>query len=169
MSILKRLFGNSNKSEKRLDLDKLLTSDNINNSIIEIDKFICEQCNYGDNIEKLTEQQRNFYYNQNLEREVNNGGFKQYFYNSSGDFAHETVESLNLIRAAKTASILQRAIDQFPDRTVQKDRIERQTTLESIEQSAAEVWEELDQIFFNYEDNLNALNIEYVRLNKGKF
>jgi hypothetical protein len=169
MSILKRLFGNSNKSDKKLDLEKLLTSDNINNSIIAIDNFICELCNYGDNIEKLTEQQRNFYYNQNLEREVNNGGFRQYFYNSSGDFALETIESLNLIWATKTAAILQKAIDQFPGKIVQKDRIERRATLENIKLSADEVWEELDQMFFTYEDNLNALNIAYVRLNKGKF
>ena len=174
MSIFKNFFGSSDKSDensrdKKLDLDKLLSSDNKNNSIIEIDNFICELCAWGESLDTLTEQQKNFFFNQNLEREVNNGGFKQYFSNSSGDFAHETIDSLRIIGAEKTAAILQKAIDQFPGKTVLKDRIARQAVLERIEETADEVWEELDQIFFTYEDNLNELNIEYVRLNKDKF
>ena len=174
MSIFNKLFGGSDKSdnnseEKKLDLDKLLTSDNKNNSIIEIDNFISELCVWGENPEKLTEQQKNFFYNQNLEREVNNGGFNQYFYNSSGDFAHETIKSLKLIGADKTADKLQKAIDQFPDKTVPKDRTERQVILEKIEEKSNEIWEELDQKFFVYEDDLNTLNIEYIRQNKNNF
>jgi len=174
MSIFNKLFGGSDKSDnnsevKKLDLDKLLASDNKNNSIIEIDNFICELCAWGENLEKLTEPQKNFFFNQNLEREVNNGGFNQYFYNSSGDFAHETIKSLKIIRADKTADKLQKAIDQFPDKTVPKDRIKRQVVLEKIEETANEIWEELDQKFFVYEDDLNTLNIEYIRQNKNNF
>jgi hypothetical protein len=68
----------SNKSEnysrdKKLDIEKLLSSNDINNSIVEFDDFISELCVWGDNLEKLTVPQKNFYYNQNLEREINNG------------------------------------------------------------------------------------------------
>ena len=83
MSIFKKIFGGSDKtgnnsSGKKPDIEKLLAYDNINKSIIELDTFICELCAWGDNLEKLTEQQKIFFYNQNLEREVNNGGFNQY-------------------------------------------------------------------------------------------
>ncbi|HMG15984.1 MAG TPA: DMP19 family protein [Saprospiraceae bacterium] len=174
MSIFKKLFGCSDKSDnksgnKKLDLEKLLLSEDINNCIIEIDNYICDLCSNGDEIDKLTEPQKQFYYNQCLEREINNGGFNQYFLNSSGDFAHQTVQSLRTIRANTTADILQKAIDQFPDKKVPQDKTERQEILEQIQDSADPLWEELDQKIFSYEDDLNTLNIEYIRQFKDKF
>jgi len=154
---------------KKIDIDKILASDNVNKSIIEIDNFVCELCSWGDEMDKLTEPQRFFYFNQNLEREVNNGGFEQYFFNSSGDFSHETLISLKVIGANKTAGILQEAINQFPNQSVPKDREERQAVLEEIGERANDIFDMLDQRFFSYEDDLNALNINYVRENKDKF
>jgi hypothetical protein len=150
-------------------LDVLLSSDDSNKSIIELDNFIGKLCDYGDDYSKLTDQQKLFYLNQNLEREINNGGFNQYFCNSSGDNAHETILSLKAIGADKTADILQKAIDQFPNKSVPKDRDERTELVEQIEDTANEVWEELDEMFFEYEDDLNTLNIEYVKKNKDFF
>jgi len=174
MSIFKKIFGGSDKSEtnswdKKIDLEKLLSSDDINGSIIELDNFIGELCSYGDDMDKLTEQQKQFYYNQCLEREINNGGFNQYFFNSSGDFANKTVQSLQTIGANKTADILQKAIDQFPNSNVPEERTERQEILDQIQETADLVWEELDQKFFTYEDDLNTLNIEFVKKHKDKF
>jgi hypothetical protein len=151
------------------NLEGLLNSDDTNSSIIDLDNFIGELCDYGDNMDVLSEPQKNFYLNQNLEREINNGGFNQYFINPSGDYAHETIHSLKLIGANRTNEILEKAIDQFPDKIVPKDRDERVEIVEEIEETANEVWEELDQKFFEYVDDLNALNIEYVRQNKEHF
>jgi hypothetical protein len=174
LSIIKKLFGGSDKSDqnsenKKIDLEKLLSSVDINGSIIELDNYIGDFCSYGDEMDKLTEQQKQFYYNQCLEREINNGGFNQYFLNSSGDFAHKTVQSLQTIGANKTAVILQKAIDQFPNSNVPEERTKRQEILEQIQETADVVWEDLDQKFFSYEDDLNTLNIEFVRKNKDKF
>ena len=155
---------------KNIDnLDSLLSSDNLNVSVIELDNFICELCEWGDNMDTLTEAQKNLYYNQNLEREVNNGGFNQYFINSSGDFAHETINSLRTIGANHTADILQSAIDQFPDKKVPRDRDARIDLVGQIEETANEKWEELDQKFFEYKDDLNSLNIEYVKKHRTEF
>ena len=151
------------------NLDGLLIAENVNNSIIELDNFICELCRWGDDMENLTDAQRTFYYNQNLEREVNNGGFNQYFINSSGDFAHETINSLKIIGANRTADILQSAIDQFPDKKVPSDRDERIELVAQVEETANEKWEDLDQKFFEYKDNLNSLNIEYVKKYRTEF
>lgn len=174
MSIFKKIFGGSDKSEnnlenKMLDLEKLLSSDDINSSVIELDNFIGELCSYGDEMEKLTESQKQFYYNQCLEREINNGGFNQYFFNSSGDFAHLTVQSLQTIGANKTADVLQKAIDQFPAQKVPQDRTVRQNILEKIQEAADPIWEDLDQKFYTYEDDLNTLNIQFIRNHKDKF
>lgn len=151
------------------NLDSLLSSDNLNGSVIELDNFICELCEWGNNMDALTEAQKTFYYNQNLEREINNGGFNQYFINSSGDFAHETINSLRTIGANHTAEILQSAIDQFPDKKVPLDRDKRTELVGQIEDTANEKWEGLDQMFFEYKDDLNSLNIEYVKKHRTEF
>ena len=147
------------------NLDDLLNSEDTNRSVIELDEFI-SGLPKG---EQMTEPQKLFNYNQDLEREVNNGGFSQFFLNTSGDNAHETVLSLKAISADKTADILQKAIDQFPEKTVPKDRDKRTRIVNEIEETAEEVWNDLDQKFFKYEDDLNALNIEYVRNHKEFF
>jgi hypothetical protein len=174
MSIFSKLFSKSERFEKTSDkkefnLEKLLSDENKNNSIIEIDNFICELCDWGHNIDNLNKHQKNFFFNQNIEREVNNGGFNQFFLNSSGNYAHETIDSLKIVGAEKTANILQLAIDQFPDKKVPKNSTDRQKTVENILVVATEVWEELDQTFFDYNDNLNDLNIDYIKANKADF
>jgi hypothetical protein len=79
------------------NLSTLLSSGNLNNAIIEIDNHICALCEWGEKLDNLTDQQRNFYYNQELEREVNNGGFLQYFFNPSGQLCaqNDTVIEVN--------------------------------------------------------------------------
>ena len=154
----------------RIDnLETLLSSDDTNGSIIELDNFIGDLCSYGDDMDSLTEPQKQFYYNQCLEREINNGGFNQYFINSSGDFAHQTIQSLTAIGATTTAYILQKAIDQFPDKKVPQDRSERIELVEQIEETANEAWEELDGKFFEYVDDLNTLNLNFIRQHKADF
>lgn len=151
------------------NLEILLSSDDTNGSIIELDNFIGDLCSYGDDMDKLTEPQKQFYYNQCLEREIINGGFNQYFINSSGDYAHQTIQSLIAIGAITTAGILQKAIDQFPDKKVPQGRDERIELVEQIEETANEVWEELDEKFFEYADDLNTLNLNFVRQHKADF
>ena len=139
------------------NLDDLLDSADVNSSVIELDNFIGEVCEYGVEMDKLTNQQKVFYLNQTLEREVNNGGFDLYFTNSGGDNAHETILSLKAIGANKTAEILQKAIDLVL------------LLIEKAEEVPGDVWDELDEEFFQYQDDLNTLNIEYVKNNRDYF
>lgn len=157
------------KKKNKMDIDQLLESKDINNFIIELDNYISELCDNGENMDRLTEAQKVFYYNQNIENEVNDGGFNQYFFNSSGNNALEIVESLKIIGAYKTASIVQRAVNQFPNSKIPKDRAERIALLQQIESIANHKWEELEQEFYKYEDDLNKLNIEFIKKNKKDF
>jgi hypothetical protein len=45
-----------------------------------------------------------------LESEVNNGGFHQFFLNSSGEYVPETLRALNAIGAVTTRDLLERAV-----------------------------------------------------------
>ena len=44
-----------------------------------------------------------------LHQQVFNGGFHQYFFNGYGVFAYDTIKSLNIIGATKSAALLQKA------------------------------------------------------------
>jgi len=154
---------------KKIDFQKLIQGENINDIIIEIDNYICTLCEWGDEMGNLSNAQKFFYYNQNLEREINNGGFSQYFFNSTGDYAHETVDSLIAINANHTAKILKKAIAQFPENKVPKNSNLREEIIEKIEEEANIMWEELENDFFKYEDNLNELNLKFVKENLNSF
>jgi hypothetical protein len=176
--IIKRLLSSEKPStnpqtissnHKKPDIELLLASPNLNSSIIELDDYICALCEWGDNLSALSNPQKVFYFNQELEREINNGGFDQYFHNTSGNYANDTIETLKLIGAIKTAKILQAAIEIFPDKKVPVNRNLRQNVMEDIEDTNKEHWNKLDQQFFKYEDDLNTLNIEFVRKNKQYF
>ena len=92
----------------------------------------------------------------NLEMEVNNGGFDQFFFNSAGDNANKTVEALKRIGAFHTSNIVQNAINRFPNNIVPKDRYERQNILEKISPDC-EAFEVEDKQFYEYQDNLSSL------------
>lgn len=145
------------------DIERLLKTTEINTAIIELDNYIADYCSYGQELNYLTDQQKTFFFNQELEREVNNGGFHQYFLNSSGAYAHETLASLESIGAELTAGILLMAINCFPEGKVPKDDEQRRKLLTEMSADHLHTLERMDQTFFCYEENLNELNIAYVR------
>jgi hypothetical protein len=151
------------------NLETLLSAENLNDSIIEIFDYIVSLYKEDELVEKLSEPQRNFYFNQCWEIEVNNGGISQYFFNKSGRYAHQTVETLKLIGASNSAKILQKAIDKFPRKTVPQDDEKRQEILEKLEDKNDEIWEKLEDKFYEYPDDLNQLNIDYIINNKNSF
>jgi len=169
MSFLDQIFGSDKQGNKKLNISKLINSDNINESINKIDNYICTVCESGDKLDALTDPQKVFFYIQNLAREIKKGGFSQFYLNSSGDSAHEIYDSLRIIGAYKTANMVMSANDQFPGKAVPKDSSERQKLLEQVQDSANEVWKELDQKFLSQEEDLNAFNIEFIRKNKDFF
>lgn len=155
--------------ERIQHLQELLDAPNSNNSIIELDNFIGEACGYGEHFERLSPAQRSFYLNQCLEREVNNGGFEQFFGNSSGAHAHETIASLQEIGAKHTAGLLIEAIAEFPGSIVPKDDAARAELIEALTAHSSGNWNALDQEFFKYSDDLNELNIAFVKKNRHQF
>ena len=95
-----------------------------------------------------------------VETEVNNGGFNQFFLNSAGDRASATAAALRSIGAERMASIVDRATSSFPDGPP-ADRSVRQSLLEEIDPDAV-LFEELDQEFYSYPDDLSGLLYGFV-------
>ncbi|MBQ9839231.1 MAG: DMP19 family protein [Oscillospiraceae bacterium] len=129
------------------------------NFVVDMCNTICKKCEYGDDIEKLNEHERIFYVTQILEQEVNNGGFSQFFFNSSGDFSNELVDAFTKIGAIKTAEICKKAVEIF-NGNVPTDRVEREKLLIDLE--CDDVLRECDDAFYDYADNLEELNYAYI-------
>ncbi len=151
------------------NIDTIWSISDKNKFLIAMNGWLCRKCNYGEDIGKLSDEERVFYFNTQLESEVNNGGFSQFFYNSSGDFANETLNSLNAIGAVQTASIYKKALLALGS-VLPKDRDKREELLDKILTDAVgEILNECDAEFFQYTDNLEALNYQYIINNKEKF
>ena len=96
-----------------------------------------------------------------LEAEVNNGGFNQYFWNSAGDDAALSLQSLNKIGATKTAELLKRAIDVAFSGSLPLTRDDRQKQLEIDEDKKIEALGELDDRFYEYQENFYKMLNEF--------
>ena len=97
-----------------------------------------------------------------LEADVNNGGFNQYYWNSSGELANEVVTSLVEIGAIETASIVKSANANFPNSDPPKDRKVRQDILEMLEESGTLKLDSLDDEFYEYPCDLLELMYQYI-------
>jgi hypothetical protein len=137
--------------------------------IIEIDERLNEISDYGKNLSKLNSSQQVILIVENLEREINNGGFNQFYFNSSGNHAQITVEYLRKIGADKTAELVEKANLEWPNNRVPTDRTERQAILEQIENKAVQVWEDCDQLFYKYDDDIAGLLMKFINANRTDF
>lgn len=150
-------------------LNKIWSIGDTNERLIALSEYVAEKCQFGIKMEKLSHPERVFFITQNVEIEVNNGGFSQFFYNSTGDFSAETVQAFLAIGAEKTAAICQRALDAV-GQPLPVNRAERIELLEKIESGAlAEALDSCDNAFYSCEEDLNALTDAYVMKNKADF
>ncbi len=94
--------------------------------------------------------------------EVNNGGFNQYFYNSSGDHSADAIEALNNIGAIQTKELLQDAINKFPNSNVPSNRDERIKILNKIDPDNS-IFNDLDSRFYDLSEDLENLTIQYIK------
>lgn len=101
-----------------------------------------------------------------MEREVGNGGFNQFFFNSSNEYAHELVATLREIGIPDIADIAERALRAIgakPD-----------WTCDDFEEASVDpdepIMEELntcDSAYYNTEDGIANTLFEYIKRNKN--
>lgn len=164
--ILSFFFFKSNSQEK-LSLESILKLEP-DEIIMKIDDYINKLSKYGDNIESLNPFQKSFFLIENFEKEINNGGFNQFYFNSSGNYSLETVDALYKIGAKKTAKIVEIANSKFPNKLVPKNWEERQNVSIIIDENI-ELWNEQDKAFYKSEENITELLIQFIIKNKTDF
>ena len=160
---------NDFKSLLETDFDEIWNIDIKNNMLIALNSWICRKSNYGENIGILSDAERVIYLVMTLESEVNNGGFSQFLYNSSGNFANETASALRSIGADVMAEICDRVLAEFAGE-VPKDCDEREAMLDNIfTDEISEVLSQCDSDFYVYPDDLVELCYHFVIKNKAHF
>lgn len=97
-----------------------------------------------------------------LEQEVNNGGFNQYFFNSSGELALLTLVSLEKVKATKTKGLLEEAIQVAFNGDIPNDWNKRQEKLLTLDESQTSRLHALDQEFYKYKDNITQMVNDYL-------
>ena len=150
-----------------MKIEEILKLQNEEEIILKIGELIWEKLQFDfDNLSELDEVEKTFIYIDILEEQVNNGGFDQFFFNSSGDFTYEILDAYKNIGANKTAKIIYDAIQAFPKLPISKDTQTRRNIMEDLSDEISEKWNKLDDKFYEYEENIMSYVIEYMRKNK---
>lgn len=162
----------SSQPEQKTNIDDIWKIQDEEAFVVEMNSYIAKKCAYGDKMHLLNENQRVFYITQLLEMEVNNGGFSQFFFNSSGNFGNELVECFEKIGAVNTARICKKAVGVFGEK-IPTNWEKRQKFLtpddEKEEQRIEHIFEECDRVFFDFQDDLTTLNYQFIIKNKESF
>jgi hypothetical protein len=104
-----------------------------------------------------------------VESEVNNGGFSQYFLNSSCETAGFVSEALETIGAPSTADICRRAIAAaFPD-GLPSDPEAIRSAASDFSEETEEKLDSLSNEFFQYPHDLTQLLFAYVSKHPEEF
>ncbi|MBR9778138.1 MAG: DMP19 family protein [Cytophagales bacterium] len=106
-----------------------------------------------------------------LEAEVNNGGYNQFYFNSSGQFYNEIPAALKLVGANKFANMTERA-NKIYEKENQEITKHQDGTIEGFSKSYEDnPLNDLDDEFYElYQtENLQQIQVNYIRQNKNDF
>lgn len=122
-----------------------------------------------DDFSKQSVPQRAFSSIWAVESEVNNGGFSQYFFNSSCETAGFVAEALETIGAPKTADICRHAISiAFPNGLPSEPKMISLAASEFPDEIEGKL-DALDREFYHYPNDLTQLLFTYVSAHPEEF
>lgn len=117
----------------------------------------------------LSASEKVIYCIDNLLREVENGGFVQFFRQEAGSYAKDTLTALEAIKAKESQTIFQSVLELFPNNQVPTDEDARIELFEDIESEYSDTLSKLDEQFHETGENLVALSLNYVQKNLKNF
>lgn len=120
-------------------------------------------------VKSLMQPERYFHVIYGMIREVNNGGFSQFFGNSSGRLAFDLIPALEAIKSVKFLSIAKKALLIYgkPESTSDKARYFHIANIEK--QSESDPWGKCDNLFYQCNENIDRLLIDFIMENEENF
>lgn len=116
----------------------------------------------------LTDTERKLCAVYQLEGQVANGGFDQYFFNSTGATAEIALAGLKDMGSTAAAAILERAMAIFPGGKPPTDRQSRWKAMSRIASRSESVWEECDGEFYDKEEDTYRMCLAYARKKRAE-
>jgi hypothetical protein len=108
-----------------------------------------------------------------LARQVQNGGFHQYFSNSAGDYWEEVLKGLIAIGDDYGSHLFRQALAIFPDSTPSNSRADRNAQLDRLEEdNEHQMWEHFSKVseqYFSKPFPDWALVLNYVQAHSAEF
>jgi hypothetical protein len=118
----------------------------------------------------LTKGERMLYVTWQAENEISNGGFEQYFDNSSGVFAREAILAFKLVGAKKHVLLMRRAIAAFVRSNPKQKLVKVDKSVKGYLKKYKDAeFGKIDEAFHNIKENLSELRIKYIRAHPDEF
>ena len=143
-----------------------LLLNNDSEKIIRIGEIIGKKIKKKDNFEKLNEFEKTFIFIDIFENHTTDGGFETFFWDSAGQFSHEILEAYEKIGAKNTASIIYDSFLLFGEIPIPKNTDMRREILSKINPNS---WINLDEKYYNCNDNIVLLVLEFIKNNTTYF
>ena len=121
-----------------------------------------------DGLSALTAPERHYVALCELEAEVNNGSFVQYFANSAGDLCLDALEALQTVGATEMAAVFRQALALFPVHVL-PDHDLRATHLNGLSQTDLSKLEFLSDQFVDDPDDIAERMDAYVQAHDAAF
>ncbi len=156
----------NSRSFKMTSTEIALLLNNDSEKIIRIGEIITKKIEKRDHFEKLNEFEKTFIFIDIFENHTTDGGFETFFWDSAGQFSHEILEAYEKIGAKNTASIIYDSFVLFGEIPIPKNTDVRRELLSKINPKS---WIKLDQKYYNCNDNIVLLVLEFVKNNTKYF
>lgn len=133
----------------------------------ELHDYFYENKLYEKEFDILLNDDKYIYLILGIEIQVNNGGFSQYLFNSSGKYAIETIDALNNVGAKKTAKLLEKCIEiaELNKSILKRDDI-RYSIISNLSEEQEKSLTQLTELFLRYDENPTQLLL--IRLKEKK-
>ena len=122
-----------------------------------------------DDFSELSQQEQTFIFIEIFESELINGGIFDFFYNTSGAYAHEVLEAFGAIGANESVELVNQAITIFPELPVPKDVFKRRLFMTNLDDSIDLKWNAIEHSFLNSREDIASLLIDYIKIHRLTF
>ena len=157
------------KQEIRIaNLDEVMSKPK-EQAYIEVANSLMRQTDYGEDLSRLNAAQLNVYIIYEMEGEVNNGGFEQYLFNSSGNNANQLIPALETVGSEQMLEVARAAMVLWPESKIPEDIEVRREQIIALPEKITQELDRLDSTFYTLREPLYELVYDYIDGNRSEF
>ncbi|HKT89847.1 MAG TPA: DUF4375 domain-containing protein [Candidatus Sulfotelmatobacter sp.] len=101
-----------------------------------------------------------------LEREVNNGGYRQFFINSSAEYLPIVIDALLRIQCPATAALTRRAVETLGLTELGREAVQNRIQVQDAKRDSA--LNEIDSLYYKSSEHIAARLFAFIKDNRSK-